>query len=96
MGGILFCLVVVNKVLFSKTKSVFSSQVREMATKRNLIMKKENNMELKSLSQFYKPKTPNQEKYYSYLNDDKIKLLFVVGPAGTGKRCWLVTMQLKI
>jgi phosphate starvation-inducible PhoH-like protein len=48
-------------------------------------MKKENNMELKSLSQFYKPKTPNQEKYYSYLNDDKIKLLFVVGPAGTGK-----------
>ena len=85
MGGILFCLVVVNKVLFSKTKSVFSSQVREMATKRNLIMKKENNMELKSLSQFYKPKTPNQEKYYSYLNDDKIKLLFVVGPAGTGK-----------
>jgi phosphate starvation-inducible PhoH-like protein len=85
MGGILFCLVVVNKVLFSKTKSVFSSQVREMATKRKLIMKKENNMELKSLSQFYKPKTPNQEKYYSYLNDDKIKLLFVVGPAGTGK-----------
>ena len=85
MGGILFCLVVVNKVLFSKTKSVFSSQVREMATKRNLIMKKENNTELKSLSQFYKPKTPNQEKYYSYLNDDKIKLLFVVGPAGTGK-----------
>jgi phosphate starvation-inducible PhoH-like protein len=85
MSSLLFCLVVVNKVFFSKTKSVFSSQVREMATKRNLIMKKENNMELKSLSQFYKPKTPNQEKYYSYLNDDKIKLLFVVGPAGTGK-----------
>ena len=43
------------------------------------------NVELKSLSQFYKPKTPNQEKYYSYLNDDKVKLLFAVGPAGSGK-----------
>ena len=48
-------------------------------------MKRDGNIELKSLSQFYKPKTYNQEKYYSYLNDDKIKLLFAVGPAGTGK-----------
>jgi phosphate starvation-inducible PhoH-like protein len=48
-------------------------------------MKRDGNIELKSLSQFYKPKTYNQEKYYTYLNDDKIKLLFAVGPAGTGK-----------
>jgi len=80
-----YCLIVVNKVLFTNTKTVFTSQMREMATKRIITMKKDSNVELKSLSQFYKPKTPNQEKYYSYLNDDKIKLLFVVGPAGTGK-----------
>jgi phosphate starvation-inducible PhoH-like protein len=80
-----YCLIVVNKVLFTNTKTVFTSQMREMATKRIITMKKDSNMELKSLSQFYKPKTPNQEKYYSYLNDDKIKLLFAVGPAGTGK-----------
>jgi len=80
-----YCLIVVNKVLFTNTKTVFTSQMREMATKRIITMKKDSNMELKSLSQFYKPKTYNQEKYYSYLNDDKIKLLFAVGPAGTGK-----------
>jgi len=85
MSSILFCLVVVNKVLFSNTKSVFVNQMREMATKRKITMKRDSNMEFKSLSQFYKPKTYNQEKYYKYLNDDKIKLLFAVGPAGTGK-----------
>ena len=85
MSNIFYCLVVVNKVFFSNTKSLFANQVREMATKRKITMKKDGNAELKSLSQFYKPKTPNQEKYYSYLNDDKIKLLFAVGPAGTGK-----------
>jgi len=85
MSSVLFYLVVVNKVLFSNTRGVVSSQMREMATKRKITMKRDGNIELKSLSQFYKPKTPNQEKYYSYLNDDKIKLLFAVGPAGTGK-----------
>lgn len=85
MSSVLFYLVVVNKVFFSNTKSLFANQVREFSTKRKLIMKRDGNIELKSLSQFYKPKTPNQEKYYSYLNDDKIKLLFAVGPAGTGK-----------
>jgi len=85
MSNMFYCLIVVNKVLFTNTKTVFTSQMREMATKRIITMKKDSNVELKSLSQFYKPKTPNQEKYYSYLNDDKIKLLFVVGPAGTGK-----------
>ena len=84
MSSVLFCFVVVNKILFSNTKSLFANQMREMSTKRKLVMKKDN-VELKSLSQFYKPKTPNQEKYYSYLNDEKIKLLFAVGPAGTGK-----------
>ena len=85
MSNIFYCLVVVNKVFFSNTKSLFANQLRELSTKRKITMKRDGNIELKSLSQFYKPKTPNQEKYYSYLNDDKIKLLFAVGPAGTGK-----------
>ena len=85
MSSVLFCLVVVNKVFFSNSKSLFANQLRELSTKRKITMKRDGNIELKSLSQFYKPKTYNQEKYYSYLNDDKIKLLFAVGPAGTGK-----------
>lgn len=33
----------------------------------------------------YVPKTPNQENYINKLNDQNIKLLFGIGPAGTGK-----------
>jgi len=47
-------------------------------------MKKDDN-NLKSLSNFYKPKSSNQEQYVKYLNDQGIKILFAVGPAGTGK-----------
>ena len=47
-------------------------------------MKKESG-DLKSLSNFYKPKTTNQELYVKYLNDPTTKILFAVGPAGTGK-----------
>jgi phosphate starvation-inducible PhoH-like protein len=47
-------------------------------------MKKETG-DLKSLSNFYKPKTTNQELYVKYLNDPSTKILFAVGPAGTGK-----------
>ena len=46
---------------------------------------KKDNIELKSLSNFYKPKTVNQELYVKHLNDPSIKILFSVGPAGTGK-----------
>ena len=81
MNSILFCIVVVNKVMFSNTKCIFKTQMREMS---KITMKREN-VELKSLSQFYKPKSYNQEKYFKYLSDDKTKLLFAVGPAGTGK-----------
>jgi phosphate starvation-inducible PhoH-like protein len=41
--------------------------------------------DLKSLSNFYKPKSANQELYVKYLNDQSTKILFAVGPAGTGK-----------
>jgi phosphate starvation-inducible PhoH-like protein len=47
-------------------------------------MKKETG-DLKSLSNFYKPKTANQELYVKHLNDPSTKILFAVGPAGTGK-----------
>jgi len=47
-------------------------------------MKKDSG-DLKALSIFYKPKTLNQEQYVKCLNDPSIKILFAVGPAGTGK-----------
>jgi phosphate starvation-inducible PhoH-like protein len=46
---------------------------------------KKTSPELKSLSQYYKPKSYNQEQYVKYLSDYKTKVLFAVGPAGTGK-----------
>lgn len=47
--------------------------------------KKDYMPDLKSLSKFYKPKSSNQEAYNQYLNDDQYKIIFAVGPAGTGK-----------
>ena len=47
-------------------------------------MKKDSG-DLKSLSLFYKPRTANQELYVKHLNDPSTKILFAVGPAGTGK-----------
>jgi phosphate starvation-inducible protein PhoH len=41
--------------------------------------------ECKSMSNFYKPKSSNQERYVKYLNDENTKILFAIGPAGTGK-----------
>jgi phosphate starvation-inducible PhoH-like protein len=48
-------------------------------------MKKDTTLEFKSLSTFYKPKSNNQEKYCEHLNDLKTKIIFAIGPAGTGK-----------
>jgi len=53
--------------------------------KRNLFMKKDFTNQFKSVQSFYKPKTFNQEIYTSYLNDSRVKILFAIGPAGTGK-----------
>jgi phosphate starvation-inducible PhoH-like protein len=46
---------------------------------------KKDTPDIKALSQYYKPKSSNQEQYVKYLNDYKTKILFAVGPAGTGK-----------
>lgn len=49
---------------------------------RNLFMKREGQ---KSLSLFYKPKSPNQKQYDLYLKDPSVKMIFAIGPAGSGK-----------
>jgi len=64
-------------------KSVFTTS--SLNKKGCLFMKKDVLNSFKSITSFYKPKTVNQEIYNKYLNDPKIKVLFVVGPAGTGK-----------
>jgi phosphate starvation-inducible PhoH-like protein len=48
-------------------------------------MKKSVTPSFRSLSHYYNPKTFNQREYVKYLEDDKTKILFAVGPAGTGK-----------
>jgi len=52
-------------------------------TKRSmtLFMKKSKRIE----SYLYTPKTPNQEEYLNYLNNDINKIIVSTGPAGTGK-----------
>ena len=62
----------------------FASAKTPKFVNKTLNMKK-TSPELKSLSQYYKPKSYNQQQYVKYLNDYKTKVLFAVGPAGTGK-----------
>lgn len=69
MSCLLFSLLLISKNSF---------QMRAFSAKRT-------STSLKSLSNYYKPKSHNQKKYCDYLNDSKIKLLFAIGPAGTGK-----------
>jgi phosphate starvation-inducible PhoH-like protein len=60
-------------------KSFNTSSFRLFASKKDFVP------DVKSFSKFYKPKTANQEFYNKCLNDDTIKIVFSVGPAGTGK-----------
>jgi len=69
MSCLFFSLLLISKNSF---------QMRAFSAKRS-------STSLKSLSNYYKPKSYNQKKYCEYLNDSKIKLLFAIGPAGTGK-----------
>ncbi len=72
-----------------------------LSINRDLYMKKnkEYNFPLtKSFSNFYKAKNINQHKYINYLNDQDTKILFAVGPTGTGKTllaCNTAIYQLK-
>ena len=58
-------------------------------------MRREGNSELKSLYHFYKPKSVNQEYYMKGLQDSYTKILFVVGPAGTGKTALACNQAIK-
>jgi hypothetical protein len=58
---------------------------RNICNKSTFMRSNKDMPDTKSLSQYYQPKTINQEKYVQCLNDYKTKILFVIGPAGTGK-----------
>ena len=51
----------------------------------NMISKKNQGQNIKKIAPVYKPKTPNQELYYKYLNDPDTPIVFGIGPAGCGK-----------
>ena len=51
----------------------------------NMISKKNQGQNIKKIAPVYKPKSPNQELYYKYLNDPDIPIVFGIGPAGCGK-----------
>jgi phosphate starvation-inducible PhoH-like protein len=59
-------------------------------------MKKEGTTDSKYKNmEFYKPKTINQVKYIECLNDDKTRIIFAVGPAGTGKTALACNVAIK-
>ena len=65
-------------------------------SKMNLHMKKDKNGVKDTF--IYNARSKNQEKYIDYLNDDNLKMIIAVGPAGTGKTlfaCLKAINQLK-
>lgn len=73
----------VTTLLFLKSHSFHLKQNMRNFSK-VLRMKKEISNK-KSMFPIYKPKSENQKKYVKYLSDSKTRLIFIVGPAGTGK-----------
>jgi phosphate starvation-inducible PhoH-like protein len=79
-------LTVLTGVLFFKNANPIKCSFRmSHHNSRGFLNMKKDGIDVKSLSRFYKPKTENQEQYVKYLEDKSIKILFTVGPAGTGK-----------
>jgi len=75
--------------LFQKSVSLFSkrnlsqkNRITALGLKKSKNKHDENNDYFKEL---YKPKTLSQIIYYNHLNDPNVSLIFIVGPAGTGK-----------
>ena len=60
-------------------------RINSLVTSRFLSMKKEKPTLGKFEQAFYKPKSPNQKLYDGFLKDERVKIVVVVGPAGTGK-----------
>uniref|UniRef100_A0A6C0DMD6 PhoH-like protein n=1 Tax=viral metagenome TaxID=1070528 RepID=A0A6C0DMD6_9ZZZZ len=70
---------------FGKTLLVMRSKQSISDTFDNIISKKIQGQNIKKIAPVYKPKSPNQELYYKYLNDPDIPIVFGIGPAGCGK-----------
>ena len=49
----------------------------------------------KKLTPLYKPRSDNQKKYVSYLNDPKVPIVFGIGPAGCGKTLFACTTAIE-
>jgi phosphate starvation-inducible PhoH-like protein len=62
---------------------LFSQRAINVTSKRLVSMKKDIGKKVVGLG--YKPNKQNQQDYVGYLNDRRNKLIFAVGPAGTGK-----------
>ena len=60
-------------------------RINALVTNRFLSMKKEKTALGKFEHPFYKPKSENQKMYDRFLKDEHVKMVFVIGPAGTGK-----------
>ena len=76
----IFPVVLFTSFILSKSSVVNTRLISSLT--RDLSMKREGP---KSLSLFYKPKTPNQRQYDLYLKDPSVKMIFAIGPAGSGK-----------
>ena len=70
---------------FGKSNLVMRSKQTISDTFDNMISKKNQGQNIKKIAPVYKPKSPNQELYYKYLNDPDIPIVFGIGPAGCGK-----------
>jgi phosphate starvation-inducible PhoH-like protein len=69
------------------TNTSFKTTRRFSEQNNNLVMRKDK-MSGKTpvlVSNNYLPKTTNQERYVNLLDDEKVKIVIVAGPAGTGK-----------
>ena len=65
------------------TNTSFKTTHRFRVENKNLVMRKDKIPVL--VSDNYLPKTINQERYVNILDDTTVKIVIVVGPAGTGK-----------
>jgi len=74
-----------NNGRFGKTHLVMRSKNSNSDNFDNMISKKNQGQNIKKIAPEYKPKSPNQELYYKYLNDPDIPIVFGIGPAGCGK-----------
>jgi phosphate starvation-inducible PhoH-like protein len=82
--NILVNILLLNKsISFLRYTSIISS-IKNNINKIQIHMKKHNPNHTNT-NNYLTAKTSNQQKYLKYLKDENIKILFAVGPAGTGK-----------